>query len=491
LNDGADEMSALSTSVSPFGPAFGDVFGGHTSFGFDIPQGDPGAIESAASDARRLASAFDDQAHSLQTASRVAIDGDGGWRGSASAAYAEYSGHMIGVLTSNSAVCERVAGALSQFGRQLSHAQSVTRQALAECERYSTAITTQQTLAQAAARAETTANQNAAVAVHPAAADAYNRQATQAHSDMVTAQNAASTAQGNLDDATRRGRDAYEAYTHEASAINARLQGAAAELRPAPALPGGGARVPVTITPADASVAASAASMFASGCVLGPPINAVPPAERTPGVMLALAMDVQAQRRGKNGSSQTGTGTGPAGGSPGHGSGPSLSPSIGAPLLLSGVGMAATGGAKTGVSGVASFAGRTLRTGDTPAARSAAARLLPKAGGLAKDLEPYARGALVAGTAVDIVTSVAEGHSAGETIVHAGASGGAAIAAGVVVGGVCEAGTLGVGTVGCVVLGGVAAGGASAAGGYVADHFLQPVSHGIDDGIHWVGSLIP
>jgi hypothetical protein len=153
--------------------------------------------------------------------------------------------------------------------------------------------------------------------------------------------------------------------------------------------------------------------------------------------------------------------------------------------------MAATGGAKTGVSGVASFAGRTLRTGDTPEARSAAARLLPKAGGLAKDLEPYARGALVAGTAVDIVTSVAEGHSAGETIVHAGASGGAAIAAGVVVGGVCEAGTLGVGTVGCVVLGGVAAGGASAAGGYVADHFLQPVSHGIDDGIHWVGSLIP
>jgi hypothetical protein len=159
--------------------------------------------------------------------------------------------------------------------------------------------------------------------------------------------------------------------------------------------------------------------------------------------------------------------------------------------LLGGVGLSAPGGAKSGVSGIASGAGRALRTGATADEQSAAARVLPKAGGLAKDLDPIARGTLVAGVVLDVGTSVAEGKTAGDTVGHAAASTGLAVGAGVLVGGACEAGTLGVGSVGCVVIGGAAAAGGAYLGGELADHVLQPVSHGVDDAIHRAGSLIP
>ena len=132
------------------------------------------------------------------------------------------------------------------------------------------------------------------------------------------------------------------------------------------------------------------------------------------------------------------------------------------------------------MSGLASYAGRTLRTGETAAERSMAARLLPEAGGLARDLRPFARGAGVAGVALNVVSDVAQHESAGQTIANTvGSTAGATIAGGAV-GAACEGGTLGLGTPGCIVLGGLAAGAGGAAGGWLADEVYKPVSHFID-----------
>jgi len=128
-------------------------------------------------------------------------------------------------------------------------------------------------------------------------------------------------------------------------------------------------------------------------------------------------------------------------------------------------GTSAISGSTSGVSGVASNAGRTLRTGETFAERSAAARVLPKAGGLAKDIAPFARAAPWIGAGATFAQNTLEGKSLPDSALHTGMS--AAVATGFtgVAGGACELGTLGFGTPGCFVLGA----GAAAAGGYIGD----------------------
>jgi hypothetical protein len=139
--------------------------------------------------------------------------------------------------------------------------------------------------------------------------------------------------------------------------------------------------------------------------------------------------------------------------------------------LLTGGGYAtsALGGAKSGISGLASWAGRTLRTGETAAARSAAAPVLRGAGGLAKELGPYARAAGPLGVVVGVGAGIAGGESPPDAALHAGMSTGGAVLGAGVVGGVCEAGTLGLGSVGCGVLGAGAAGVGSWLGNKGAD----------------------
>jgi hypothetical protein len=216
----------------------GSADGGAGQFGFEVPRGDPGAIDAAARGVRDLSGLFADHARSVGSGARVAVGG-GGWRGAASGAFTDASGNLLGVLHGNAGACDTAAGVLGSLSRALEHAQSVTRQALADCQTAQQELTTQQQNAETAGRDAQTANQNAASAVHPAEADVYRQQAISATQAQGIAQGLARNAQGDLDSAMRRGQQAYETYMTEASALGVRLGSASAEIRNAISVPGG------------------------------------------------------------------------------------------------------------------------------------------------------------------------------------------------------------------------------------------------------------
>jgi hypothetical protein len=287
----APPSSMLSPSLSPT-----SVFDGFTGFGFEIPQGDPHAIDAAATGVRRLGAAFGEQTRALQVAAQVAIDADGGWRGSASAAFAEYASHITGALSANSGVCERAASALGQLSQALAHAQAVTKQALSDCEKYHGEYQTQSGNAQTAAQTHQTAVENAAAAPDPISRSSYNQQATTAHIDQVNAQNAANTAATDLAAAQKRGHDAYEAYMQDATQLAGRIESAAGELRSVHGVHGA-APVPISVTPADVSMAS--AMMAGAGGLSGAANALQDPAEMRalacgqvdPGTVLAFDME--------------------------------------------------------------------------------------------------------------------------------------------------------------------------------------------------------
>jgi hypothetical protein len=235
--------------------------GSADQFGFEIPGGDPGAIEAAARGARDLSALFSDHARAVGNGARVAVGG-GGWQGTASGAFSDYSGNLLGVLHGNASACDSAAGVLGSLSRALEHAQSVTRQALADCQRAQQELTTQQQNAETAGREAQAANQNAASAVHPTQADVYRQQAASATRSQGIAQDLARSAQGDLDTAMQRGQQAYQSYMTEASGLGGRLGSASGEIRNAPSLPGGsgtgfplggGVGVPLLIPPLQTS----------------------------------------------------------------------------------------------------------------------------------------------------------------------------------------------------------------------------------------------
>ncbi len=249
-------------SFGPFGGFGGGVvlsgnpLGGFTGFGFNIPQGDPGEIEAAARSARALGQAMAEQARALRAAAGVALEADGGWRGSASAAYAEISGHVEGVFGANAGECEQAAGALGQLAQELSHAQAVTKQALAECERSQAEMTRQQGLATTASAEAEGAAKAIAMTPHPAAASALHSQLSSAQQAATNAQNAAGAAERALKAAQHKGQAAYESYERAAHAAASRISAAAYAIRPAPAI-SGGAPIPISVTSNDVTMASA------------------------------------------------------------------------------------------------------------------------------------------------------------------------------------------------------------------------------------------
>jgi hypothetical protein len=246
-------MSSL--SLLGGGPLGGDPFGGHSGFGFNVPQGDPGAIEGAASAVRSLGHAMTQQGHALRAAAGVALDTDGGWRGSASSAYAEISSHVAGVFGGDAGECESAAGALQTLAHELAHAQSVTKQALADCIRLQGEVTRQQGIAVTARlQAQAATARAASAAAHPATIAAFTHEAHVAGQQQSDAQQAAARAEGELKAAQMRGQLAYETYERVARDAGSRLTGAADAMRTAPAI-AGGAPIPVSVTPADVTLA--------------------------------------------------------------------------------------------------------------------------------------------------------------------------------------------------------------------------------------------
>lgn len=253
---GASPLS-ISSPLGGAGPlSITSPLGGATPFGFSVPQGNPGAIDGAARAARSLAEAMRAQGASLRAGAGVALEADGGWRGSAASAYAEYSGHVVGVIGTDAAGCELAAGALATLSEALAHAQSVTRQALADCERYQHEAVTQQGIAQQSGVEATTAAAQAAAAVHPAQQTALYHQASQASGRQAAAQSAAQTAQGLFAAARTKGIQAYEAFQETSRAVVGRLESAVSEMRQAPQIAGGPA-VPITVSQSDVTMAST------------------------------------------------------------------------------------------------------------------------------------------------------------------------------------------------------------------------------------------
>jgi hypothetical protein len=241
------------------GPLGSDPFGGFTPFGFDVPQGDPAAITAAAGRLLALAEALSDQERATRAAAGVARGG-GAWGGSAADAYANYSGHVVSVCSTNAAACRMASSVLAGFAQDLATAQNATRAASADCERCQTEATLQQGNADQAAQDARIASGIATALPHPARAQ-FDLQASQAQQKQSTAQAAATAAAGALENAGRLGIQAAEHYLHAAQAASGRVASAGEGLRTAPALPSVGL-VPVNIRPGDIALAAVIAAQL-------------------------------------------------------------------------------------------------------------------------------------------------------------------------------------------------------------------------------------
>jgi hypothetical protein len=216
-----------------------------SDFGFEVPQGDPGALEAAAGSWRQLGTALDLQGQAVAAGGQVALVA-GAWEGSAANSFAGSAERLVDAHAANVGACAGAAAALSELSRALEQAQQTTRQALADCEQYSGQVTTQQTAADQAGTAAQHARDAAAAAVHPSAAAALNREAGMQEQQQATAQHAATQAQNQLNAARTRGQQAVTAYEGDARAVVGRLHGAAGELRPVPELGHGWADPVVT-----------------------------------------------------------------------------------------------------------------------------------------------------------------------------------------------------------------------------------------------------
>ena len=202
--------------------------GGGSAFGFEVPQGDPGALEQAAASWRNLGVALDGQGEAISAGAQVAL-GAGGWTGAAAGAFTDSSTRLIGAFRSDVAACGQAATALSSLGHALQEAQQVARQALADCERSQTEMINQQLSADQAGVQAQNAQHAADTAVHPAAKAAAVQAASTAQQAQGTAQAAAGRAENALSAAQARGQQAVSTY-ETAQTLSGQLRAAAGDV---------------------------------------------------------------------------------------------------------------------------------------------------------------------------------------------------------------------------------------------------------------------
>jgi len=251
-----------------------------------------------------------DQGRTLSAAARAAT---GGWGGSAATAYIDYSGRVVAYGSAAAAAYDRAASALSVFGEALASAQTVARQAFADCDRFQAEMNAQQVNIDTAKTAAQIASGNAILAPHEPARAAFQRDLAVAEQDQVTAQAATDAAERELQAAQQRGRQAFEGYQDAVRAVAGTLEASAGELRGPPLLPGG-APVPIAVTTSDAGLAADMLERTGS---LGVAATAL--ADRgelarlsggrlTPGAALRFAQDFEAAQELAGANGKTGSG---------------------------------------------------------------------------------------------------------------------------------------------------------------------------------------
>lgn len=278
----------LVAGPSALGPPGGSPFGPVSAqFGFEVPTGSPGELDALASGMRTAGGWFGDQLAHVRTSGQIAVEATGGWAGQAASAFSALAGHLVQTLSANELACEEAATALGQLSRALSHAQQLTRQALAECEQLHGQMVTEQGAAtDAATRAATFEQQASAPLQHPAAIQQLQHQATLARDEQTTAQQAANQAQTDLQQAERRGRDAYVQYQTEAQALSTRIQSAADGLRPVDQVAG---REAASLLGMPGGVSVS--SFGLSAAVIGNPLMTSPFDPYEPGSLLSAVVE--------------------------------------------------------------------------------------------------------------------------------------------------------------------------------------------------------
>jgi hypothetical protein len=214
-------------SASPFAPfssaPAADPFEG-AEFGFEVPQGDPGAIRTAGARATTLAMTLSFRA---QDVTRAASEATAGWSGQAQGEFADLASRTAGGLGTNSDAFTRAGTAMTTLADQLEQAQQVTRQAAQQCATYQRAMSTAQTEATTQPRGR---------------GDAAARGGASAGRELQLWQ--------------KRGQTAATTYAQQAQHAAGEVAGAAGQLRPLRGADGA-PPPPIPVGPGDVKIAQS------------------------------------------------------------------------------------------------------------------------------------------------------------------------------------------------------------------------------------------
>ncbi|HTX32138.1 MAG TPA: hypothetical protein VMD09_12185 [Solirubrobacteraceae bacterium] len=216
------------------GPQTEAASGNATAYGFEVPQGSPGELAGAARQCTDWSAALSQRAAAVRAGAKAAC---AGWSGNAESGFASYAAHVVGVYESLGAVVGDANTVLSTFARELETAQRITTQALQECDTVSHQVSGYQQEAANHAQTVQALTPQLAAAVHPQQQVALSRQLSAAQSQQDAANRAANAAQGQLQLAERRGRQAWTDYQHQAEASGRALQGLTAQIQRAESLP--------------------------------------------------------------------------------------------------------------------------------------------------------------------------------------------------------------------------------------------------------------
>lgn len=203
------------------------TFAEPTAYGFEVPGGSPGELDAAASGCARCAHALAAQSAKVNQGLGLALTG---WEGLAQEVFAGIAESLGQSYDRIGGIADAAGSVLRAFGQELEIAQTLTKRALAECERAAGAVAKSgQDAAEHAATAQACRAQ-AAGPVTPQRSLELGLQAGEAEAQQGAAELAQQEAQADLDHAKSQGARAWQEYEDEAKRASARLQALGAEI---------------------------------------------------------------------------------------------------------------------------------------------------------------------------------------------------------------------------------------------------------------------
>jgi hypothetical protein len=235
-------------------PDGGSSIGTPTEFGFEIPLGSSGELDTAASACKQWSQSLGNRATNLKQGAQQA---QSVWEGSARTAFNGYASHLVSVFTATSEAVAKAGSALSTFAGELDVAQRATQQAYKSCQQAQSEYETQSNAASTHASNVQSLTTRLSGAVTPHESAEINRQLTAAQADQRAAESAAGQAQSQLSSAQRQGQQAWNQYLQQAGNTSTALMGLDGQLQQVQAVPKS-----QSAGPAAASGSAPAGSAF-------------------------------------------------------------------------------------------------------------------------------------------------------------------------------------------------------------------------------------